>query len=333
MGIYGVIDFDDEEIEAAGHWYGGQGSMLYAIMSTGSLRRGTIRPRHDDGTPMTDDEWIVDLAERLEGEAEAAARDAKKQAKKAKGVEKKELLADADGLSSIAFKANAFVRDAACAAKTAHAIKKTPAQLDREIGEVLAGKPAGRGQHATAKQLSAAEAALGYMPEARVVDRAASRYGDYSTNELRREIKSLEDDFEMAGGRGVDLAERLDAARIALSLRSVKPSGARKKRGHAIKSASAGTRIARKKLGEMMSPWGGDFAYGQGTGAIGAVSSYYYSDKKYPDRKWVERALQAIEEDIPKAEHGAHGWTKSDAKDLRKIAAGLRYYLLHDYKE
>jgi len=231
MGIYGVIDFDEEEIDAAGHWYGGQGSMLYAITSTGSLRRGTIRPRHNDGTPMTDDEWIVDLAARLEGEAEQAARDAEKQAKKAKGAEKQELLADADGLSSIAFKANAFVRDAARATKTAHATKKTRAQLDREIGQVL------------------------------------------------------------------------------------------------------GTRIARKKLGEMMSPWGGDFAYGQGTGAIGAVSSYYYSDKKYPDRKWVARALQAIEEDIPKAEHGAHGWTKSDAKDLRKIASGLRYYLKHDYKE
>ena len=258
MGNYGVIDFDDEEIEAAGHWYGGQGSMLYAITSTGSLRRGTIRPRHDDGTPMTDDEWIVDLAERLEGEAEDAARDAKKQAKKAKGSEKKELLADADGLSSIAFKANAFVRDAARASKPSsharraavHATKKTPAQLDREIAQALSGGGS-RPVHATAKRLSSA----------------------------------------------------------------------------------AGTRVARKKLGEMMSPWGGDFAYGQGTGAIGAVSSYYYSDKKYPDRKWVERALQAIEEDIPKAEHGAHGWTKSDAKDLRKIASGLRYYLLHDYKE
>jgi len=158
MGIYGVIDFDEEEIDAAGHWYGGQGSMLYAITSTGSLRRGTIRPRHHDGTPMTDDEWIVDLAERLEGEAEEAARDAEKQAKKAKGAEKKELLADADGLSSIAFKANAFVRDAARASKpasharrsTAHATKKTPAQLQREIDEVLAN-PSGALDAAVAK--------------------------------------------------------------------------------------------------------------------------------------------------------------------------------------
>ena len=96
---------------------------------------------------------------------------------------------------------------------------------------------------------------------------------------------------------------------------------------------TVGKRIDRKKLGEMMSPWGGDFAYGEGTGAIGAVSSYYYSGKKYPDRVWVERALKAIEANVPRAEHGAHGWTKSDAKDLRRIAQGLRYYLLHDYKE
>lgn len=95
---------------------------------------------------------------------------------------------------------------------------------------------------------------------------------------------------------------------------------------------SVGKRIDRKKLGEMMSPWGSDFSYGQGSGAVGAVSSYYYSGKKYPDRVWVERAIAAIEGDIPKAEHGAHGWTKADAKDLRKIAQGLRYYLIHDYK-
>jgi len=94
---------------------------------------------------------------------------------------------------------------------------------------------------------------------------------------------------------------------------------------------SVGKRIDRKKLGEMMSSWGGDFAYGEGTGSVGAVSSYYYSGKKYPDRTIVARALKAIEADVPKAEHGAHGWTKSDAKDLRTIAQGLRYYLHHDY--
>ena len=94
---------------------------------------------------------------------------------------------------------------------------------------------------------------------------------------------------------------------------------------------SVGKRIDRKKLGGMMFPWGSDFSYGEGSGAVGAVASYYYDGKKYPDRKWVDRALKAIEADTPKAEHGAHGWTKSDAKDLRTIAQGLRYYLRHDY--
>ena len=238
MGSYGVIDFDDEEIEAAGHWYGGQGSMLYAIMSTGALSRGTIRPRNDDGSPMTDGEWIVDLAERLESEAERAASDAAKHAKKAKGSEKKELLSDRDGLRSIAFKAARFIREAKREGKVSHATRRTRA-------------------HATKKRPS----------------------------QLDREI-----------------AQKI------------------------------GKRIDRKKLGELMSPWGSDFSYGQGSGAVGAVASYYSSDKKYPDRTWVDRALAAIEGDIPKAQHGAHGWTPSDVKDLRKIAQGLRYYLVHDYK-
>ena len=99
------IYFDDDEVEAASHWYGGQGSMLYAVTSTGALSRGTMRPRHDDGTPMTDAEWMWDLADRLEAEATEAAQDAKKQAKSARGREKKELLADADALFSIAAKA------------------------------------------------------------------------------------------------------------------------------------------------------------------------------------------------------------------------------------
>ena len=235
MGISGVIDFDDEEIEAASHWYGGQGSMLYAIVSTGSLRRGTIRPRAHEGGLMTDEEWIVDLAERLESEADDAAKDAAKQAKKAKGDEKKELIADRDGLRSIAHKAGQFVRDAERAkSKTAplkgthHATKKTAAQLDREIAQAV------------------------------------------------------------------------------------------------------GKRIDRKKLGEMMHPWS-SMGYGPAGTAIYAVASHYDSGMKYPDRAVVERAIAAIDVDIPKAEHGAHGWTKADATQLRTIAAGLRYYLRQDY--
>lgn len=93
---------------------------------------------------------------------------------------------------------------------------------------------------------------------------------------------------------------------------------------------SVGKRIDRKKLGEMMSPWGADSGPGL---PIYAVSSYYYVGKVYPDRNLVERAIAEIERDIPRAERGEAGWTKADAKDLRTIAAGLRYYLVHDYKE
>lgn len=118
-----------------------------------------------------------------------------------------------------------------------------------------------------------------------------------------------------------EIAEALDGRRAEQTPRS---------RRHAT-TAQSGKRIDRRKLGGMMFPWGSDFAYGQGSGAVGAVASYYYDDKKYPDRGWVARALEQIEADIPRAEHGAHGWTRSDAKDLRRIAQGLRYYLAHDY--
>lgn len=76
--------------------------------------------------------------------------------------------------------------------------------------------------HATKRspaRTRAVENALGYTPEAGMVEKAEAAYSDYSTRELRREIQSLEDAFEMAGGRGVDLADRLDAARTALALR------------------------------------------------------------------------------------------------------------------
>jgi hypothetical protein len=100
-----AILFDDEEIEAASHWYGGQGSMLYAITSTGALSRGTQRPRNDDDEPMTDEEWMGYLAGKLEYEAEHAAKEADALAKKARGSERIELRKDAEALRSIAAKA------------------------------------------------------------------------------------------------------------------------------------------------------------------------------------------------------------------------------------
>ena len=99
------IDFDSEELSAAEHWHDGHSSMLYAISSTGSLKRGSRRPCWEDGSPMSDEEWMSDLAARLEIEASQAAEDAGKQAKKARGSEREELLNEQEALISIADKA------------------------------------------------------------------------------------------------------------------------------------------------------------------------------------------------------------------------------------
>jgi hypothetical protein len=103
------IEFEDDELRAASNWHGGQSSMLYAIASTGSLRCGTIRPRHIDanGYPaveMTDEEWFRDLCERLESEAESCVRACTKQLKGKRGKERDELRADRVALLSIASK-------------------------------------------------------------------------------------------------------------------------------------------------------------------------------------------------------------------------------------
>ena len=87
----------------------------------------------------------------------------------------------------------------------------------------------------------------------------------------------------------------------------------------------------RRKLGEMMGPWGSDSSYGRGSGAIGAVGSYYSSGKPYPERKYVEYAIDEVRKDIPLAEQGAHGWTERDAGELRVILRGLEHFLETDY--
>jgi len=103
------IEFDDEEIDVATSWHGGGSSMLYAIASTGVLRRGTVRP-YDEGRPLTDKEWMRHLAEKLAWEAEDAAKEAKAWARKAKGREREELLRDHDVLLGIADKAQSAQR-------------------------------------------------------------------------------------------------------------------------------------------------------------------------------------------------------------------------------
>ena len=43
-------------------WYCGQSDTLYAIASTGGLKRGTIRPLHEDtGMPCNNLEWKLQL--------------------------------------------------------------------------------------------------------------------------------------------------------------------------------------------------------------------------------------------------------------------------------
>lgn len=87
----------------------------------------------------------------------------------------------------------------------------------------------------------------------------------------------------------------------------------------------------RRKLGEMMGPWGSDFSYGKGSGSVGAVASYYSSGKAYPEREYVEHAIDEVKKNIPLAEQNKHGWTKKDAGELRTILRGLEHFLDADY--
>jgi len=74
--VRALLDYDGEPylppgtIELATDWHGGQSSTLYAILSTGDLTTGTVRPSTWDEEanglpvrrPVTDDEWRADLA-------------------------------------------------------------------------------------------------------------------------------------------------------------------------------------------------------------------------------------------------------------------------------
>jgi hypothetical protein len=69
----GKIEIPAEFASIAANWHGGQASMLYAVASTGSLSRGSIRPQVRDydtgaGRQADDAEWIHGLAETLSSE-------------------------------------------------------------------------------------------------------------------------------------------------------------------------------------------------------------------------------------------------------------------------
>jgi len=65
------VNFSTSELSTAEQWHGGQESMLYAIVSTGALKRGSMRPHDESGRPLTDAEWLNRLAERLESEVQS----------------------------------------------------------------------------------------------------------------------------------------------------------------------------------------------------------------------------------------------------------------------
>ena len=72
------VEIPDEFINLASEWYCGDGDLLYAVASTGGLTLGSIRPRNEDGEPMSDTEWHVYLWDGLASDVLMALRDARK---------------------------------------------------------------------------------------------------------------------------------------------------------------------------------------------------------------------------------------------------------------
>ncbi len=111
-----IIELNDDEINAAQAWHGGQSSMLYAVASTGALSLGTVRPRerdeHDRFVPLSDLAWKRSLVERLEGEASSDADTARERVATDDfddGEDADELLDQALALESIARKCRAWL--------------------------------------------------------------------------------------------------------------------------------------------------------------------------------------------------------------------------------
>lgn len=60
-------------------WHSGQSDTLYAIASTGGLKRGTIRPLNDDtGMPCNNLEWKLQLYLELRSDIRAPMRQLKR---------------------------------------------------------------------------------------------------------------------------------------------------------------------------------------------------------------------------------------------------------------
>ena len=76
------IEIPQQYFDLCNGWYDGQGSMLYAIASTGNLTLGSIRPRvYDSDRYMTDEEWYWSLFSDLGAELRQIIRNIEKQDK------------------------------------------------------------------------------------------------------------------------------------------------------------------------------------------------------------------------------------------------------------
>lgn len=75
-------------VKLAMDWHAGQSSMLYAVASTGGLNPGSIRPRDEDGNPMTYGEWHASLWDGLASELRACVRLAKDDARERSRLER-----------------------------------------------------------------------------------------------------------------------------------------------------------------------------------------------------------------------------------------------------
>jgi hypothetical protein len=61
--------------------------------------------------------------------------------------------------------------------------------------------------------------AMGYLPEEWVIDRAVKEYGTNALSELEEALADQFEKLEDQGGRGIELAEDIDALRIAIAYR------------------------------------------------------------------------------------------------------------------
>jgi hypothetical protein len=108
-----------------------------------------------------------------------------------------------------------IVEEEVLGGKRSHATKKSPAQLQREIDETLASKDKTKTAAGLEKVLADR---LGFIPTEDFILRAQGEWAGSTLDALRSEERKMTREFEKRGGRGPDLADRIDEARTALAL-------------------------------------------------------------------------------------------------------------------